>query len=168
MSHDFVPYYHSLATCYRRSTQGSLLLAGNAKKMGSSSKLSFWGCGFTLGGADCLSFSFTAPAPYFRGSIPCKCTLIRLVLHSPTQSPLIWWKFLHRHVQPRILGPQSPLPWLTLWAEDPRLEEREQSEKISHCYTHSMSTYRERMSLQKKLCLRWLILLGSGNGDLYA
>lgn len=56
------------------SIQGILLQAGHTKKMGSSSKLSFWDCGFNLGGACCLNVSLTVPAPCCRDSIPCRYT----------------------------------------------------------------------------------------------
>lgn len=97
----------------RRSIQGILLQADNIKKIGSSSHLLFWDCGYTLRGAVCLNFLYTAQLPVTEVLFH---DLIRPGLHSP-DTPLIWWKFLSRHIKPRILGPQVPLPWLTFKAE---------------------------------------------------
>lgn len=72
--------------------------------------------------------------------------LIQPGLHPPTQSPLIWWKFLPRHVKPRMLGHHS----LVLRAEIPCWGERKQAEKVVATTTQCQLIERGCHSRKKK------------------
>lgn len=92
--------------------------------------------------------------------------LIRPGLHSP-DTLLIWWKFLSRHIKPRILGPQVPLPWLTFKSEVHVVGRGTKLRKPVIANLPNVSSWREGV-IPANVLPRGLILFGSKNGGLHA